>query len=148
MDLTKLKWTKNVNHKDIEWAYQNIDLDSKVFELHWKPDNTENAQRPKEGELIIVRQRTRVTHIVELLNNTLYPAKTENCWIYRLVRAVWMAEFWSEPPKQDDVFGNSLNLQGGKVMEIENLSAFKERWSNKGGLSTFQEHVSKELKLK
>lgn len=72
MDLTKLKWTKNVNNNDGGWAYQNIDLNSKIFSLHWKKKQEENAQKAEEGDLVILRQKTKVTHIVELLNNTLY----------------------------------------------------------------------------
>ncbi len=53
MDLTKLKWTKNVNHSEIEWAYQDIDTKSKVFDLHWKSDSLKNASKPQQGDLII-----------------------------------------------------------------------------------------------
>lgn len=37
MNLTKLKWTKNVNHQDDKsWAYQNIEPNLKIFLLGWK----------------------------------------------------------------------------------------------------------------
>ena len=71
MDLTRLKWTKNINREDGEWAYSYKDIDdnSKIFNLHWKSDSYENAQKPQEKDLIILRQKGKVTHIVELLNN-------------------------------------------------------------------------------
>jgi hypothetical protein len=147
MDLTKLKWTKNVNHSDINWAYQDIDFNSKVFNLHWKSDSLKNAQKPQEGDLIIIRQRTKVTHIVELLNNIVYEETSENSWIHRLVRAVWMAEFWTEPPKQDDIFGYKINYRSGKAIYLENSKNFNQYWDKKGGTSAFQQHIQEKLKL-
>lgn len=40
MNLTKLKWTKNVNHQDDKsWAYQDIEPNLKIFLLGWKNEN-------------------------------------------------------------------------------------------------------------
>lgn len=151
MDLTELKWTKNINHQgdDKHWAYEDINTDLKIFALHWKkPEYKDNAIRPKEGELIILRQRTKVTHIVKLLNNTLYNDDRDTEFnIYRLVQAVWIADYWSVPPDQDAIFGYHVPLQGGKVMELENLPTFKQHWDSRGGLPEFQKHILKVLKL-
>ncbi len=166
MDLTELKWTKNINHQgdDKYWAYQDIDPDLKIFRLHWKKEeheenalkpkdwkkeeHEENALKPKEGELIILRQRAKVTHIVRLLNNTLYKELYDTEFnIYRLVQVVWMADYWSVPPDQDMIFGYHVHLEGGKVMELETLPTFKGYWDSKGGLLEFQQHISKVLKL-
>ncbi|MBD2606609.1 hypothetical protein H6G81_19250 [Scytonema hofmannii FACHB-248] len=149
MDLTELKWTKNINHQDgNKYCAYHIDPDLKIFKLHWKKGQEENALKPKEGQLIILRQRTKVTHIVKLLNNTLYkePHDTEFN-IYRLVQVVWIADYWSVPPDQDIIFGFHVHLQGGKVMELETLPAFKTYWDSRGGLAEFQNHVLKVLKL-
>lgn len=151
MDLTELKWTKNINHQgdDKYWAYQDIDSGLRIFGLHWKKEEyKENARKPKEGELIILRQRAKVTHIVKLLNNTLYkePDDTEFS-IYRLVQVIWMAEYWSVPPHQDIIFGYHVHLEGGKIMELETLPTFKNHWDSRGGLAGFQKHLLKELKL-
>lgn len=150
MNLTRLKWTKNVNHQsdDKFWAYQDINSDLGVFCLHWKNEQKENAFRPKEGELILLRQRAKVTHIVKLLNNTLYSDCTGTEFnVCRLVQAIWMANFWNIPPAQDKVFGYSVHLEGGRVMELETLPTFQENWNNRGGLEKFQKHVLKELNL-
>ena len=147
MDLTKLQWTKNVAREDGKWAYQQIDLNSQIFELHFSPDAEKNARKPKEDELIILRQKTKVTHIVKVINNTLYPKKTQYDWIFRLVKAVWIAEFWSEPPEQNKVFGYRIKYQGGKAMKLEELPTFKQHWDCKGGINAFQQHVKKQLKI-
>ncbi|MBD0303758.1 MAG: hypothetical protein ICV85_16800 [Tolypothrix sp. T3-bin4] len=150
MDLTELKWTKNVNHlgDDKYWAYQNIDPDLNIFRLNWKTEQAENALKPEESELILLRQRGKVTHIVKLLNKTLYedPADGE-FGIYRLVQLVWIADYWSVPPEQDMVFGYHVHLEGGKVMKLETLPTFNQHWGSRGGLVEFQKHVLKALKL-
>ena len=147
MDLTKLKWTKNVNHPEKEWAYsyEDIDFKSKVFYLHWTKDSKSNAEIPKEEDLIIIRQRTYVTHIVQVLNNTVY-SESENL-PNRLVKAVWMAEFWNEPPEEESIFGYTLKFPAGKVLDLRKSPKFNEHWNNRGGLLAFQKQVQQKLKL-
>ncbi|MHC5763707.1 hypothetical protein, partial [Nostoc sp.] len=109
MDLTELKWTKNVNHQgdDKYWAYQNIDPDSNIFPLNWKKEQAKNALKPEESDLILLRQRGKVTHIVKLLNKTLDEDHGE-FGISRLVEVVWIADYSSLLPEQDMVFGYHL----------------------------------------
>ena len=147
MDLTKLKWTKNVNHPKKDWAYsyEDIDFKSKVFYLHWTEDSRSNAEIPKEEDLIIIRQRTNITHIVRVLNNTVY-SESENL-PSRLVKAVWIAEFWNEPPEEESIFGYRLDYPSGKVLDLETSPKFNEHWNNKGGLSAFKKQVKQKLKL-
>ncbi|MEH2009399.1 hypothetical protein [Nostoc sp.] len=98
MDLTQLKWTKNVNHQgdDKYWAYQNVGPVSNIFQLNWKTEQAKNALKPEESELILLRQRTKVTHIVKLLDNILYKELPEGEFsISRLVQVVWIADYWS-----------------------------------------------------
>ncbi|QLE39998.1 hypothetical protein FD723_05660 [Nostoc sp. C052] len=149
MNLTELKWTKNVNHQgdDKDWAYQNIDPDLNIFQLNWKTEQAKNALKPEKGELILLRQRAKVTHIVKLLNKTLYeePADGEFS-ISRRVQVVWIADFSSVPPQQDMVFGYHVHLQGGKVIRLE-TPTLNKHWISRGGLVGFQNHVLKALKL-
>lgn len=149
MDLTQLKWTKNIKREDGEWAYsyKNIDYNSKILNLHWKLDNFDNAGKPEERDLIILRQKGKVTHVVEFLNNSIYKEEPENNWIYRLVKVIWMTDVWSEPPHQNDVFDCSLNLQGGNAIKLENIRNLRQKWDNKGGMPSFQKHIQKKLKL-
>jgi hypothetical protein len=146
MNLTELKWTKNVNHQgdDKYWAYQNIDQNLNIFRLNWKTEQAKNARRPQESELILLRQRTKITHIVKLLNNTLYQDPDDGKFsISRLVEVVWIADDWSVAPEQDMVFGYHVHLHGGKVMKLE-TPTFNEHWGSQGGLVGFQNHVASE----
>lgn len=157
MDLNGLIWTKNVKPLNGEdWAYQNIPISTihpelKIFALHWR--NLENrdekgARAPQEGELMILRQRSKVTHIVQMLNNQLYFDKIagEEFNIYRLVQVSWMTDDWHNPPQNEEVFNCSLNFpQFGKAIKLENLKKFQERWNTEG--LAFQQHVKNVLNI-
>ena len=151
MKLTQLKWTKNIKRADGEWAYShkdNIDT-SKYFKLHWKLGSHNNAAKPEKDDLAILRQQGKVTHIVKFINNNRPQEDLEqdNKWIYRCVKAVWMADIWSEPPCQKDVFGCSLILEGGNIMKLENIQNIRQRWDTNGGMIGLQERIQKKLKL-
>ena len=121
----------------------------KIFLLGWKndPSNNRNARKPLEGELILLRQRKKVTHIVKLLNNTLYDARTNSPFnTCRLVEAVWIVANWDTSPAQNKVFDYSVHLQGGEVMQLE-TPKFRENWDKRGGLQAFQKHVQKVINL-
>ncbi|MGV0103061.1 hypothetical protein NSTCB13_01633 [Nostoc sp. DSM 114160] len=155
MDLNGLIWTKNVTPIDGEiWAYKNIDTiypDLNIFALHWR--NLEkrdelNAKTPQEGELIILRQRSKVTHIVQMLNNQLYPDKNagDEFNIYRIVQVVWMTDNWDHPPDKNTVFGYDINFPpNGKAIKLKNIQGFQERWNIEG--LTFQQHVQNLLNI-
>ncbi|MDR9896972.1 hypothetical protein G7B40_020720 [Aetokthonos hydrillicola Thurmond2011] len=71
-DLASLKWSQNVNchGSSVSWDFP-VNGISKIFLLHWNKINKNNALKPQEGELIIIRQYGCVTHIVKVFNNTL-----------------------------------------------------------------------------
>jgi hypothetical protein len=141
MDLTGLRWTKNVKHQgdDKYWAYDNINSENGFF-LHWKTEYKPNACKPNEGELIILRQRAKVTHIVKLLNNTLYDYRSGAEFdMGRLVRVVWMTKDWDNSPENKEVFGCSIEFpRFGKVIALENIREFKDHWDSNGGILGFQ----------
>lgn len=145
MNLNSLKWTKNVNRDDGKWAYSPQEINSNlIFCLHWKPQSRNNAQKPQEKDLVILRQKARVTHVVEFLNNEIYDGDGHNDWIYRLVKVIWIADVWSEPPLQTKVFGCKLNLQGGDVMELTNIKAISDTWKDATTID-FHQHIRQEL---
>lgn len=149
MDISNLKWTKSITRDDGRWAYSydELNTDSNFFGLHWKSDSIDNARRPQEKDLIILRQKGKVTHLVELVNNSIYDDEHNEGWIYRLVRIIWMADVWSNPPHQKDIFDCEICLMGGKAIDINNIQTLRERWDYQGGISGFQTHVMKKLKL-
>lgn len=144
MDLAGLKWTKNVKPTGHDnWAYDNINSNLRIFLLHWRDEHRENARKPKEGELIILRQHAKVTHIVKLLNNTLYNERSKTDFnICRLVQVVWMTEDWHNRPVNEKVFDCPITFPpNGKVIDLENIEDFKQRWDSRGGLSAFQKSI-------
>jgi hypothetical protein len=153
MNLESLKWTKNVNHQglDKDWAYQegNINCKLKIFLLNWNKNQKSNASKPKKGEVVILRQHKKVTHIAKFLNNTLYDDRSRSDFgIGRLVQVNWITDDWNSSPEEDEVFCCQFrHLQGGNIMEIETLNAFQEAWKIRGGLLSFQKHIQKEFKL-
>ena len=66
MDLSKLKWLKNVR-PDQGWAYDKLNEmpipEAKIFRLHWRTQDCKaNAQQTPKGDLIALVQLARVTH--------------------------------------------------------------------------------------
>ena len=149
MNLTRLKWTKNVNRADEEWAYSHKDGVNTFFKLHWKPDSYKNAASPEAGDLAILRQKARVTHVVEFIDNAAPQEDPEdNEWIYRWVKVIWIADVWHEPSHQDLIFDCSLQaLQGGNIMKLENIQSIQQRWQSEGGIANFQKHIQRKLRL-
>jgi hypothetical protein len=153
MELNQLKWTKNVKpQKSENWAYpaEEIHPELRIFPLYWKNSehrDEKNACDPQEGELILLRQWGKVTHIVELVNNRLYFNKLagDEFNIYRLVQVIGIVTNWDKAPNNSEVFDCDINFPtNGKVIELKKIQDFKNRWS-KEGLEKFQEHIQKKL---
>lgn len=152
INISHLKWTKNV--KDLSgqpWAYHQF-ATGQLFKLAWK-NNLENANKPEKGDLILLRQRGFVSHLVQVLNRQ---AEREN-WqgdfdTYRIVEVFWAIENWDNPPtvaRADELFSYPavLSYQGGDVMRLQNLPSFQERWQEHGGIEAFQSRVKNNLIL-
>jgi hypothetical protein len=154
MNLTGLKWTKNVKDQAGRyWAYKDkaeyIEPAENIFCLNWKFHQYENACQPQTDDFIILRQHARVTHIVRVLDNELYKDLTATEFsLYRLVQAVWMAADWHNPPTCEQVFGQKIFFpRNGKVIDLENMNFFQEIWELKAGLLGFQNHVRQLLQI-
>jgi len=154
MNLTGLKWTKNVKDQDGRyWAYKDkneyIEPAENIFGLNWKYNHSENACKPQKDDFIILRQHARVTHIVRVLDNELYKDLTAAEFsLYRMVKAVWMAADWHNPPTYEQVFGQKIFFpRDGKVIDLENMNFFQESWECKAGLLGFQNHVRQLLQI-
>jgi len=150
MDLQRLKWTKNVTRIDDAWAYSRFKADD-LFKLAWK-DNEANASKPQKDDLILLKQKRYVTHLVKLLDyKPEYEAWNGDYSIYRIVEVLWAIDCDNPPPsaKAEAVFGypKVRFYEGGDVMELENLRTFKERWDNDSGLRGFQNHIQGLLAL-
>ncbi len=67
MNLYRLKWTKNVRSSDGEWAYSEVKV-SDLFKLAWK-DNATDASKLDKDDLVLLRQKGFVTHLVKILDH-------------------------------------------------------------------------------
>jgi hypothetical protein len=110
MDLRSLKWTKNIKPTGQEpWAYQSFSVGS-LFKLAWKEDEG-NASKSQRADLILLRQGSYVTHLVEVLGKKPGHEKWEGDFgIYRIVEALWVIDWKNLPSfaKADEVFGYSV----------------------------------------
>jgi len=150
MNLENLKWIKNVKRHDHEWAYTHHEINQKsnTFNLHWKLKSRENAEKPDEKDLIMLKQNGKLTHIVQLLDT--YSKNDDHHhkeWVYRIVKPIWMADVWNEPPCVNDIFNCEINLQIGSAINIMDVKSLKERWNLDNGVNEFQNHIAKKLKL-
>jgi hypothetical protein len=155
MDLSQLKWLKNVR-SDQGWAYGKLNEmpipEAKIFRLHWRnQDDKANAQQPLKGDLIALVQSARVTHIVESLDNVVYENAEKEWGIYRVVKAVWMPpeEFdWWNLPHQKEIFGIEDLPPDGAVHDLsrtDRMYQFNQHWKDLEGLQGFQQHLGKIL---
>ncbi|WP_290878798.1 hypothetical protein [Fischerella sp.] len=151
MDLKNLKWTKNVTPQGNEWwAYSKFNA-GYLFKLHWR-DNKTNADKPQKDDLILLRQRGHVTHLVKVLDyKSEYDIWPGDFNIYRIVETIWAIN-WESPPtsaKANQVFGYDevLRYESGDVMELKTLPTFQKYWNTNDGFDKFKNHVCTILNL-
>jgi hypothetical protein len=158
MDLSQLKWIKNVKHqgKNNDWAYNDLNEmsipEAKIFCLSWRScKDIPNAQEPYKGDLMLLLQRARVSHIIEFLDNKVHDDERNEWSIYRRVKALWMPPEkldWTKLPHQKDIFGFDYLVGDGKahsLASVNKMHQFHQHWDHKGGLSAFQKHLDKIL---
>jgi len=153
MDLSQLKWLKNVK-ADQGWAYDKLNEmpipEARIFRLHWRSqDDKANAQQPLKGDLVALVQLARITHVVELLDDVVYENAGKEWVMYRVVKAVWMpnkVSDWFTLPHQKEIFGVEYLPQNGLVHKIPTDGMLQsQHWKNLGGLQDFQQHLGKIL---
>lgn len=159
MELSRLKWIKNIRHRgnDKQWAYEKAEdmavPEAKILRLDWRSaEKEENASSPQKGDLMLLLQRARVTHLVELIDDKLYRRKNAEEWsIYRIVQVQWMPledSDWYQLPHQREFFGFDDLPQDGDVHDLSTeyrMSQFHRYWDEKGGLAAFQKHVANQI---
>ncbi|NJL64681.1 MAG: hypothetical protein HC903_26275 [Methylacidiphilales bacterium] len=125
-------WTKLVSsrNKDKGWEYTNVNFYLlRIFLLNWKRIYKENACKPKAGDLIILRQYGCVSHIVRVMNDTLYDDEMYGEHEYnisRLVQLIWITD-WNRLTTNKEFFGCKINFpRNGKVYSMEKFSCFQD----------------------
>ena len=160
LDLSRLKWTKNIKDPYGRWAYEPylgapvaMELpEARIFGLAWKSkDDWSNAEKPQKGDLILLHQKARVTHIVEVLDNKVYERNNPDWGIYRVVQAVWippLGKDWATIPHHNEMFGFDVFIMDGLAHNLDapgEMPKFHERWDQEGGLIAFKEHLVTKL---
>lgn len=155
IDLTNLKWTKNVNHPDLKiyWAYQHDQIRYPFlvpeFNLHWKKGYADDAQRPQQEDIVILRQRTKVTHLVKILDDKYGVENNGEFPIFRRVQLLWMArEPWDSAPHQNNVFGFEVKLpRNGRIQDLGTITKLANQFDPLGGMTAFHAQVIQALEL-
>ncbi len=126
--------------------------EASIFGLTWKNILENNARQPEQGDLILLHQHAKVTHIAEFLDSQLYNNINVSDWgIYRVVRAVWTpppGKDWATLPHHDEIFGFDVFIMDGSAHNLDEpgkMSKFHQYWNDKGGLVAFQKHLATEL---
>ncbi|MEI6331676.1 MAG: hypothetical protein ACOYN8_12230 [Pseudanabaena sp.] len=160
IDLSRLKWTKNVDNPDV-WVYRHNEISYPYlvpeFKLHWAKGEKANCGKPDIGDIILLRQQTKVTHLVMPLDDQIGNVSNPTHPLIRRVQVLWIApeslhtpdaQIWDDALSQNDVFGFNVRLEGGDVMLLENIKALTETFKDQGGLDAFQKRVAEKLGLK
>lgn len=157
MDLSQLKWLKNVKHQksDKLWAYNEPEEmqipEAKIFCLHWRGSSDQaDAQKPLKGDLIALVQLAKISHIVELLDDVVYENTQKGEWsVFRVVKTVWMlpeGSDWNKLCHQKVAFGVKALPQDGHIHKVPTDGMRESQlWIDLGGLRGFQIHLSELL---
>ncbi|WP_169617704.1 helix-turn-helix transcriptional regulator [Nodosilinea sp. P-1105] len=158
MDLSRLNWIKVVTPgKDWPhyWALSPKEISESnepiiqsngltILPLGFKSGG---ADVLKSGDLMLLTQHARITHVVEVLDEQPYE---KGGWSHRYVKINWwqpnLAD-WHELPRREDVLGFDISIQKGIPYEFRSFETFRKRWDSQGGLDGFREHLTKQLEL-
>ena len=149
-DPSKLLYLKNIKDPSGVWSYtleriQKIggSVESRVFELYWL-STSKGIKLASKGELMILNQQAKITHVVEMLDNDI---RKNGAGYFRWVRIVWLPdeEDWSQLPHQRDVLGfEPPGFGGGTTYSFRssNFGKFHAAWNS---IEAFQQNVFKKL---
>lgn len=156
MNLSNLKWVKVVTPADDWrscWAYTSQELAQmkkdgaavvnnngiSIFPLGFRQDREDS---PAIGDLILLTQHSKVTHIVEVLDEK---PEQHGDWFNRYVKVIWWKPEmdWKTLPDRNQVLGFDLFIQGGIFYRFDAFKSFKAKWGE--SQDAFLEHLTAEL---
>lgn len=152
-DPSRLLWMKNVNHPEVgHWAYFNSDGEDppvpapptqRDFRMHWPTAKPKAASRPKLGDLMLLCQHGRTTHLVRFLDSGPLEDKLTPSYPWRRsVEAIWYADPASDGPRQEVVLGFDPVFVNGDSRRIDNCAGYRNsNWPRIGALPALQQHV-------
>ncbi|PSR18232.1 hypothetical protein C8255_08525 [filamentous cyanobacterium CCP3] len=144
-DPTKILFIKNIKDPSGRWAYllEGV-LPSKAptFELMWRP-NGRGVDRPKAGDLMLLHQQAKVTHLIEFLDGNVRKTDVGN---FRLVKVIWMLKHkdWHLLPHQKQILGFDPKYRDGNTHSFRspNFIRFNQAWKD---LKDFQYNLVEHL---
>jgi transcriptional regulator with XRE-family HTH domain len=157
MNLSKLQWIKVVTPppgwEGGYWAYNPEHLSAMqkdgdqiinqngitIFSLGFKH---ETAARPKAGDLMLLAQHAKITHIVEILDEQ--PVQ-QGGWFGRYVKVNWWQPTvdWQTLPQKGEILGCDIDIFDGHPHRFDVFKKFQKAWENR--LDLFQAHVAEQL---
>ena len=161
MNLSALKWIKVITpvEPELVWAYTSKHIKKKaieepsnpiidrnglvIFPLHFKGEKA--ATKPSSGDLIVLTQHAKITHIVEVLEDKPHPQGKD--WYTRYVKIIWWKpeKQWENLPHRDVILDCNLFIMDGMPHKFIAFDAFNKRWNDTEGIKVFQSHLTKEL---
>lgn len=111
VDFKKIIWLKEVGDAD-RWAYMDVDEgQGEIFKLHWPNVSKSHPQKPAIGELIVLKQHKRLTHLVIPYSNKVVDINESTRWPYAR-EVICLRRFnKDEAPLLKDVF--PFSTKGG-----------------------------------
>lgn len=113
-------------------------IQERSFELMWRL-SAHGVDLPKAGDLMILHQRAKVTHLVEFLDEQI---RETDSGYFRQVKVVWMPtqQDWYRLPHQKEILGFIPRYADGNTHALQspNFLTFRKAWVK---LSDFQIHV-------
>jgi hypothetical protein len=142
----RILWFKNIKplYKQDKEAYLNSP-EGTGFHLSFTCNvKRENVASTRVGDLIVLRQFGKVTHLVEVLDAE--PKETGHAdWPLELaVKTLWHRPL-KKAPHQSEVFGTSINIQRGQLHALLTNKQLKEFWEVHGSMANFQIHITEYL---
>src|SRR5687767_14031703 len=125
----KILWVKSVTLEEDELAYPG--RPGRAFALHSTPDDADSLGDPAVGDIIVLTQHDRATHLVEVRGEHVEPRpkqtikrprdarfSMQRTCVHRLVLDLDRAPFLEQ------AFGFDPDATGGEVYEIATLPSF------------------------
>lgn len=158
MNLSRLNWIKVVTpDKDwpYRWALSPDEINASEEQIIQKNGLTilplgfksGGADVLEAGDLMLLTQHSRITHVVEILDDQPYE---KGGWLHRYVKIIWWQPNlvdWDELPRREDVLGFNVSIRKGIPYKFRSLDTFRERWDNQGGIDAFREYLAEQLEL-
>ncbi|OKH52854.1 hypothetical protein NIES2101_13480 [Calothrix sp. HK-06] len=164
MNLSSLKWVKVVtppSDYQSRWAYSPKEIEEigkenpiinslhglTIFPLGFK---SEKASYPDAGDLMLLTQHAKITHIVEIVDSEPYKkgSHEKGLWFHRYVKIVWWKpeKNWEELPHREKILEFDISVRDGNPYQLTSFNSFIKKWGDgDNSLEAFKKHLVSKL---